>query len=155
MGTKSLVEDYPRALKVAAITDAHAAVCNYRFYFRLTPPEDLLENKGLFTHIVFTFDGSIPSGQRIIESVGIANEVPILDADPTYVRRITKNWTADANAMIEIALDLSPFIQAGADEDNWVEVTFPREYFYGVNDFGDFNLWKIDLTYTTTGVSRQ
>lgn len=153
MGRSTAVEDYPRALKMAAITDAHAPVCNYRFYFRLTPPEDLLEYKNLFTHIVFTFGASIPSGQRIIRSVGIANEIPVLDFDPSYVKRITKNWAADANRRIEITLDLSSMIQA--TEDNWVEVTFPREYFYGVNNFGDFDIWKIDLVYTTTGVSRK
>jgi hypothetical protein len=149
MADSTLKEDYPYAVKVVTVADYQA--CGNRYFLAVYPPEDMLECKEIYTRLHFRFMGGVAPADQIIERVGVSSDYPdfILD-DPVQVLYLDKQFTADANGHLELSLDLTPYIQdpAGA---NFIELQFAASLFSS-GGWGIFDLWQVDMVYTTQGV---
>ena len=151
MGTTGKLQEYPYSFKTVSTDSGKSTTCNYRMFFRIYPPEDLLQTKNLYCQFYLEFASGSAVSDRYITSVGVVSNVPAsITATPTRVRRITLNRAADANRYVEVAMDLSHMI----DEDgtNWVEIIVPATAFNSGSNWGSIKLWKLDMLYTSKGV---
>ena len=106
MGNQNKLQPYPYSLKTAAMNSQ--TVCGNRIFMYLVPPKDALSIERLYTHFVMQFESAVPSGDRIIRSVGIVDEIPLLASqDANYQRRIDLNVSADSNRRVDLGIDLS------------------------------------------------
>lgn len=141
-------QEYPFSFKTVSGIDLF--MCNRKLYFRLVPPDELLEHKGLHTTFICVFDASVPVGARVIRSIGIGNEVPIFVTDnPTIYKKVTLNKVADANRRVEINIDLTPLVLP--TNDNYVVVELDNSLL-NVSNLGTIKVWKIDELFTTRGI---
>lgn len=153
---------YPFTFRTAAIVNA--AWCRDKAYLYLVPPQDALTIENMFVHFKFTFDAGVASGDRKIEYIGIANEVPLLiQANPSYLRKIDLNQSADVNRKLDIKLDLSSLLK----KDNvryreYFETPVTTDYTYVIiklaealrdtGTVGTIDLWKMDGLFTSKGI---
>lgn len=141
-------QDYPFSFKT--VSTFNQVACNYKAYFQMFPPEELLRHKNLHTTIIFLFDAGVASANRVISKVGIGNEFPLLiTSKPATYKEFDVNAAADANRRLELSLDLSPLVIP--NQANWVYVEFPAAL-SGNTNIGSFKLWKIDELFTTKGI---
>ncbi len=125
-------------------------MCNMRYFFQIIPPENALTIENIFTHIVLQFDASVAVANRIVQSIGITDEIPLILANANYQRRLTLNMQADANRRIDLALDLSALLKRDTPAC-YIELLLSANL-YNVSTIGVFELWKADGLYTTTGI---
>lgn len=137
--------------------------CTDKIYAYPVPPEDALELVGLFVHFRFVFDSAVATADRVIESIGIANQRPLfIGNEPDIYLSHEINQAADVNRMVDIKIDLTDMLpsvktnvaftpQVGADYDDgdqtFIYIKFPETLRNTLNT-GTIQLWKIDSLYT-------
>lgn len=141
-------QEYPFSFKTASGIDLF--MCNRKLYFRLVPPDELLEHKGLHTTFICVFDPSVPAPARVIRSIGIGSDrPPFVTSDPTIYKKVTLNKVADANRRVEISIDLTPLVLR--TNDNYVVIELD-DSLLNVSNLGTIKIWKIDELFTTRGI---
>lgn len=167
MGSQSKQQSYPYSLRT--VLASNQSMCGSRWLMYMLPPKGALTIERLFCHFVIQFDTSVPSAYRMIETIGIVDEVPIFDTgEANRQKRIELNQQADANRRVDISIDLTHLLNPtdvsyeetgfddGGDDTNFtmVEVTMPYvpnyESYYLTT--GTVELWKIDGLFTTIGI---
>lgn len=145
----SQVEDYPRTIKVISLSDQF--MCANRFFLRAVPPDDMLEVKEIYTEILIRFNSDVAAAAQKILKIGVSADAPdfILD-QPSEVKYLDKEFTADANGLLHVGLDLTPYI-VNPFGDNWIEIQLHDDLF-GESDYGTILIWKVDLVHTTENV---
>lgn len=158
MGQDTRKQSYPYTLRTITVTNE--SVCSDRVMLYITPPDNAITIEALYTHFVFQFDSAIASGNRILESLGIANEY---SSNPTRIKRQTINQTADGNRRVDYFVDLTPYLKnddvtfseegniADLTDFTLVEAKFPAALVLEPTT-GTIDLWKIDALFTTTGI---
>lgn len=167
MGNQNKQQPYPYSLKTVAMSSQ--TVCGNRIFMYLVPPKDSLTIERLYTHFVMQFDSSVPTADRIVRSVGIVDEIPLLiTGDANYQRRIDLDLQADSNRRVDISIDLSHLLvpenvayeESGFDPASdqgftFVEIllseniTSDSSYYLSV---GTIEVWKTDALFTTIGI---
>lgn len=154
-------------MKTAAI--GTYAVCGRRIFMYLVPPKDALTIERLYSHFVFQFNASIASADQVVQSIGIVDEIPLLDSlDANYQRRIDLNLSADSNRRVDIGIDLSHLLktdnvayeEAGFDPSDdegftFVEIRLSDNLNTSHPNYlntGTIELWKTDALFTTLGI---
>jgi len=153
---------YPFTFRTAAISNA--AWCRDKALLYLVPPQDALTIENMFCHFRFTFDAGVAVGSRIVEYIGIANQVPLfIETDPTYLRKIDLNQAADGSRKVDIKLDLTSLLK----KDNvryreYFETPVTTDYTYviiklsgnlrDITTVGTIDLWKLDGLFTSKGI---
>lgn len=153
---------YPYSLRLCAM--AGNTFCQDKEFLYIVPPAQALTIENLFCHFKLTFDTGVPVASRVLEWIGVANEVPLsLNTPINYLRKHDINLAADGNRQVDVKIDLSALLNR--DNANY------REYFddpttddftycvvklangcQGNNNVGTVNIWKLDALYTTTGI---
>ncbi len=168
MGNQNHLQPYPYTLKTIGPGDKNNSltICGYRAFLYMLPPKEALTIERLFCHLVFTFDSGVATADRVIQSIGIVDQVPLLPtSDANYQRRQTLNVQADANRKIDISIDLTHLLkrtnvrysESGYDSSGpttgytMVEVLFPNTISFA-STAGVINLWKLDGLFTTEGI---
>jgi len=135
----------------------------------LIPPKDALTIERLYTHFVLQFNASIDVADRVVQSIGIVDEIPLFDtADANYQRRIDLNLSADSNRRVDIGIDLSHLLKNDnvayeeggfdpADDEGFTFVEIRLSDNLNVShpnylNTGTIELWKIDALFTTVGI---
>lgn len=143
---------------------ANVQMCTDKIYMYPVPPEDALTLESLLTHFVIQFDSGVAVGNRIVESIGIANQRPLsYNDEPQIYKKIDLNQAADGNRRVDIKLDLTDLLVGikdnvawtplfGADYDDgdqtFIYIKFP-DALHNTLNVGTIELWKADLLYTT------
>lgn len=137
-------------------------MCTDKVYLYPVPPEDALTIEGCFTHFRILFDSSVASADRVVESIGIANQRPLsYNDEPAVHRRLVLNRAADGNRRVDIKVDLTSLLTKenvgwtpvfGADYDDgdqtFIYIKLPNALHDTLN-VGTIELWKADSLYTT------
>lgn len=164
MGNQNKLQPYPYSLKT--VLAANQSACLNRFFLYMLPPKDALTIENLFCHFVFLFDSSVLAADRVVQSVGIVDELtpfPIT-ATSNYQRRQTVNMTADSNRRVDLSIDLSHLLKN--DNVAYEETAFddgPTTGYTAVEillsdnlretgTVGTIEIWKLDGLFTTTGI---
>lgn len=148
MGQTNRSQDYPHSFKT--VSASQQALCNRKAYFRMWPPEQLLQHKNLHTTIVLRFDAAIAAQNRVVKRIAIGNEMPLLvEWNPSQYKYLDINVAADADRFVKLSMDLSPLVLP--DHDNWVIIEL-ADALLNVSTVGTIFLWKIDELYTSTGI---
>ena len=162
MSEESKKHIYPYSLRLAAM--AGNTFCQDKAILYIVPPAQALTIENLFCHFNLTFDVGVAAADRVVQYIGVCNEIPILvNGEPSYLRKYDINQAADVNRQVDIKVDLSALLNR--DHANY------REYFddpttddftyciikladgcRGNNNVGTVNIWKLDALYTTTGI---
>jgi hypothetical protein len=103
-------------------------------------------------------------GDRVVESIGIANQRPFFfDDEPAIYKKIVLNQAADADRRVDIKVDLTDLLVDLKTNVGWTPV-FGADYDDGDQTFiyvklphslhntlvvGTIELWKVDSLYTT------
>lgn len=164
MGSQNKQQSYPYSMKTVLCADQ--SMCTARAFLYMLPPKDALTIERLYCHLVMQFDSGIAVGDRVLESIGIVDElVPFpMQAISHYQRRQTLNLQADSNRRVDVSLDLTHLLNRSnvaysesvlddgpANGYTAVEMKLPDTLQYsGIT--GTIELWKIDALFTTTGI---
>lgn len=164
MGSQNKLQPYPYSLKTVLAADQ--AGCLNRFFLYMLPPKDALTIERLFCHFVFLFDSSVAAADRVVQSIGIVDELtpfPIT-AESNYQRRQTVNMQADSNRRVDISMDLTHLLnhdnvayEESAFDDGpttgytAVEILL-ADNLQSTQTVGTIEIWKIDGLFTTTGI---
>lgn len=164
MGNQNKLQPYPYSLKTVLAADQ--AGCLNRFFLYMLPPKDALTIERLFCHFVFLFDSSVAAADRVVQSIGIVDELtpfPIT-AESNYQRRQTVNMQADSNRRVDISMDLTHLLnhdnvayEESAFDDGpttgytAVEILL-ADNLQSTSTVGTIEIWKIDGLFTTTGI---
>ena len=153
---------YPFTFRTAAISNA--TQCRDKALLYLVPPQDALTIENMFCHLKLTFDAGVAVGNRIVEYIGIANEVPLfIEDDPAYLRKIDLNQAADVNRKVDIKLDLTSLLNKNnANYREYFETPVTDDYTYVIiklsgnlrdtSTVGTIDLWKLDGLFTSKGI---
>lgn len=139
-------------------------MCSDKAFLYPVPPEDALTLENVFIHFVIQFHTAIATADQVVESIGIANQRPLLqNTEPTIHRKVELNQAADGSRRVDIKLDLSHLLDGikgnvawtplfGADYDDgdqtFIYLKLPASLRNTLN-VGTIELWKADLNYTT------
>lgn len=140
----------------------NTSMCTDKVFLYPVPPEDALTIEGCFVHFRLLFDSAVPVADRIVESIGIANQRPLFqDDEPTLHRKLTLNQAADVDRRVDIKVDLTSLLIKenvgwtplfGADYDDgdqtFIYIKLPT-VLRGTLAVGTIELWKVDSLYTT------
>ena len=168
MGSQNHQQAYPYTLKtVAASETASGLVCADRFFMYIVPPKNALTIERLFCHFVMVFDAGIAVADRVIESIGIVDELRPFPqtAEANYQRRQAVNLVADSSRRVNLSIDLTHLLkhdnvayeESLADPSSIdtgftaVEIKLPISL-ASTTTIGVVELWKIDALFTTTGI---
>ena len=164
MGNQNKLQPYPYSLKT--ILAANQSACLNRFFLYMLPPKNALTIERLFCHFVFLFDASVAAADRVVQSVGIVDElVPFpITAESNYQRRQTVNMSADANRRVDLSIDITHLLNhdnVAYEEDAFddgpstgytaVEILL-SDNLRETQTVGTIEAWKIDGLFTTTGI---
>lgn len=153
---------YPFTFRTAAMVNN--SWCQDKAFMYLVPPKDALSIENLYCHFKLTFDAGIPSGDRILEYIGICNEIPISPSiEPSYLRKIDINQAANASREVEIRIDLSSLLKKdNARYREYFETPVTADFTYviiklsgnvrGIVTVGTTNIWKLDGLFTTKAI---
>lgn len=150
------------ALAQGGQSSTNPRFCGYGPIIQPSIPDNMLELKNIFAHLVMRFDASVPSGNRKLMYIGGEFDQNIATGNlvPDTSRAAFVNLTADANRYIDCQIDLT----------KWKDAMLPDlsdPFYFGqpqlqiqavtdtngtTNATGDIILWKIDLIYTTKGI---
>jgi len=133
----------------------------------MLPPKDALTIERLYCHFVMQFDAGVASGDRVVQSIGIVDELPPFPntSESNYQRREILNVSADSNRRVDISIDLThlldntnvEYTESGFD-DNPAETGYTAveillsDNLLNTSTVGTLELWKIDALFTTTGI---
>jgi hypothetical protein len=132
----------------------------------MLPPKDALTIERLFCHFVFLFDSSVAASDRVVQSVGIVDQlVPFpITATSNYQRRQPVNMSADANRRVDLSIDLTHLLKhdnVSYEEDAFddgpttgytaVEILL-ADNLREISTVGTIEIWKLDGLFTTTGI---
>ena len=164
MGSQNKQQPYPYSLKT--ILASNQSACLNRFFLYMLPPKDALTIERMYCHFVFQFDSSVAAANRVVQSIGIVDELtpfPIT-AESNYQRRQTVNMTADANRRVDLSMDITHLLNHDnvAYEENAfddgpsngytaVEILL-SDNLRETSTVGTIEIWKIDGLFTTTGI---
>lgn len=138
--------------------------CGGKILLFVMPPEKALTIENLSIHFKATFDSGIASGQRIVKSVSIVDDIPLLydsNSDLTYMRTLDLNVAADVNRKVDLKLDLSHLLKKDNvgfrdlfEEPSGLTYVMiePDDSLIGNSNIGTIDLWKIDAQFTTQGI---
>ncbi len=156
--TKS--QHYRYTLRSVAV--AGRSMCNDKYYLYPVPPQDAITIEGLFVHLKILFDSGVASGDRVIQSIGVASERPLSITDePANLREQILNISADANRRIDLKIDLThllnkdnvaftSLLSADYEQDNMTFIYLRLSpSLRNALTVGTIELWKADSTYTT------
>lgn len=164
MGNQNKQQAYPYSLKT--VLASNQAGCFNRFYLYMLPPKDALTIERLFCHLVFQFDSSVAAADRVIQSLGIVDQlVPFpITATSNYQRRQAVNLQADANRRVDVSMDLTHLLKrtnVAYEEDAFddgpttgytaVEVLL-SDNLQNTATVGTIEIWKLDGLFTTIGI---
>lgn len=164
MGNQNKLQPYPYSLK--SVLAANQAGCLNRFFLYMLPPKEALTIERLFCHFVFQFDSSVAAANRVVQSIGIVDElVPFpITGTSNYQRRQSLNLSADANRRVDISLDLTHLLNHNnvAYEENAfddgpttgytaVEILL-ADALNETQTVGTIEIWKLDGLFTTIGI---
>ncbi len=164
MGNQNKLQPYPYSLKT--ILAANQSACLNRFFLYMLPPKEALTIERLYCHFVFLFDSSVLAANRVVQSVGIVDElVPFpITAESNYQRRQTVNMSADANRRVDLSIDITHLLNhdnVAYEEDAFddgpstgytaVEILL-SDNLRETQTVGTIEAWKIDGLFTTTGI---
>lgn len=162
MAQESKMHIYPYSLRLAAL--ANVTFCQDKTFLYIVPPAQALTIENLFCHFKFTFDSGVAAANRVVQYIGVCNEIPVnIASDPSYLRKYDINQAADANRKVDIKLDLSALLnREHANYREFFDDPTSDDFTYcivkladgcrGNNNAGTVNLWKLDALYTTTGI---
>lgn len=158
------LQPYPYSLKT--VLAANQAGCLNRFFLYMLPPKDALTIERLFCHFVFLFDSGVAAADRVVQSIGIVDQLPPfpITATSNYQKRQPLNFTADANRRVDISMDLTHLLKrtnVAYEEDAFddgpsngytaVEILL-ADSLINTSTVGTIEIWKIDGLFTTTGI---
>ena len=164
MGNQNKLQSYPYSLKTVLASNQSA--CLNRFFMYMLPPKEALTIERLFCHFVFQFNSGVAAGDRVIQSIGIVDQlVPFpITADSNYQRRQEVNLQADSNRRVDLSIDLTHLLNndnVAYEEDAFddgpttgytaVEILLANNLRETSNP-GTIEIWKIDGLFTTTGI---
>lgn len=167
MGSQSKIPSYPYSLRTVAMKDT--TICGYRFMYYMLPPKEALTIERLYCHFVMQFVSGVASADRIIKSIGIVDEIPLLiSQEANYQRRQEINLQADANRRVDLSIDLTHLLNKNnvayeeggfdpADDEGFTFVEIVLSANLDANhpnylNVGTIELWKLDGLFTTTGI---
>lgn len=164
MGSQNKLQPYPYSLKT--VLAANQAGCLNRFFLYMLPPKEALTIERMYCHFVFQFDSSVAAANRVVQSIGIVDELtpfPIT-AESNYQRRQAVNMQADSNRRVDLSIDLTHLLNHDnvAYEENAfddgpsngytaVEILL-SDNLRETSTVGTIEIWKIDGLFTTTGI---
>lgn len=164
MGNQNKLQPYPYSLKTVLASNQSA--CLNRFFLYMLPPKEALTIERLFCHFVFQFDAGVAAADRVVQSIGIVDQlVPFpITATSNYQRRQSVNMTADANRRVDLSIDLTHLLNhdnVAYEEDAFddgpttgytaVEILL-ADALQSTSVTGTIEAWKIDGLFTTTGI---
>lgn len=161
MADESKKHIYPYSLRLAAM--ANAQWCQDKALLYIVPPAQALTIENLFCHFKFTFDSGVAVADRVIDYIGVCNDIPAINADASYIQKYDLNQAADVNRQLDIKIDLSALLNRDhANYREYFDSPISDDFTYciiklgngcrGNNSVGTVNLWKLDALYTTTGI---
>lgn len=164
MGNQNKLQPYPYSLKTVLAADQQG--CLNRFFLYMLPPKDALTIERLFCHFVFLFDSSVAVADRVVQSVGIVDQLvpqPI-SATSNYQRRQSVNMQADSNRRVDLSIDITHLLKhdnVSYEEDAFddgpttgytaVEILL-ADNLQSTSTVGTIEIWKLDGLFTTTGI---
>ena len=162
MSQSTTKQHYPFSFRTACAVNVTA--CTSKIIMFLIPPENALTIEQLYCHFRMTFDSAISSGDRVIEYIGIQDEVPLsVSVAPHSLKKFDVNVVADGSRKVDIRLDLSSlltkskagyrdyFTDPGGYGLTYVVVKF-RDALATTSNVGTIDLWKLDGLFTTQGI---
>ena len=111
MGNQNKQQAYPYSLKT--VLAANQSGCLNRFFLYMLPPKDALTIERLFCHFVFQFDSAVATADRVVQSIGIVDQLtpfPIT-ATSNYQRRQQVDLSADSNRRVDLSIDLTHLLK--------------------------------------------
>lgn len=163
MSRSTKVHFYDHTLRSAAATGL--SLCRDKAYFYLVPPKKAQTVENMYLHLKMTFDAAIPSGQRVLQYIGIGNEFPLfIENDPSgYFNKLDLNLAADPTTRkIDLRLNLTPLLKkTNAGWRDRTNIDGPNLTYViiktadgnrDINTVASVELCKVDALYTTTGI---
>lgn len=161
MSSKSTKSQFYR-YTLRPVCVGNTSMCTDKVFLYPVPPEDALTIEQCFVHFRLLFDSAVATADRVVESIGIANQRPLfIDAEPTLHKKLDLNIAADADRRVDIKVDLTSLLTKenvawtplfGADYDDgdqtFIFVKLPIAL-RGTLNVGTIELWKVDSIYTT------
>jgi hypothetical protein len=149
MGGQSRNQEYGYQYK--SISLAGATSCGQGGTVSFNLPQNLLEIKNVFTHVIIDFNPSEPIANKKVDGVGS----PIYPPNGAQPYMIPMNVSATGNR-IELEIDLTQIkdklviTPASSYAQGFVSIGIhhPNNLAYGAT----IKLWKIELIYTTQGI---
>lgn len=155
-------QQYPFTWRGAIAANVQA--CTDKMYLYLVPPDRALTIEQLYCHLRMTFDSGVASGDRVVASLGVGNELP-MDAsnNPSIYKKFTLNQAADGSRKVDIRVNLTPLLtkthvtrrsfseDPNTGDSTYVVLKFPDSLREN-NNVGTINLWKLDGLFTTKGI---
>lgn len=147
-----------------SIALANVGWCGGKILLFVMPPERALTIENLSIHFKATFNSGIASGQRIVKTVSIVDDIPLMhnsNSDLNYKRTLTLNAAADVNRKVDLKLDLSHLLKKDNvgyrdlfEEPSGLTYVMiePDDSLIGISNIGTIDLWKIDAQFTTQGI---
>lgn len=144
-----------------------SVICGGGAELYIVPPKDALTIENLTSRIVVQFDASVPVANRVLKRFGITIGTgggAWWNNDRS--RLIEVNIPADANRVIDVTFDLTPFLKKSAvnyrnqlltlselDYDcMYITAEFVDDIMAGTNVNGAIRIWKAEALYTTVGI---
>jgi len=139
--------------------------CASRVYIYIVPPQGAISIENLFLHFRMVFDSAVTSDLRVIESIGVANERPLLyTGTPSELKKFDLNQAADGNRRVDIKLDLTTLLNKdnvgftsllSADytigDQTHIQIKVPDQLLNTVA-VGTIELCKVDAIFTTSEI---
>lgn len=166
MGSQNKQQAFPYSMKTIA-ADSNQLICTGRFFMYMIPPKDALTIERLFCHFVMQFDSGVASADRVLQSIGIVDELRPFpqNAEANYQRRQILNVSADSNRRVDVSIDLTHLLKRdnvayeesvfdpGAADTGYTAVEILlADNLLTTSTVGTLELWKIDALFTTIGI---
>lgn len=163
MTSQTRNQEYKYQYKTVSVANG-SAFCGNGAQLSVSVPNNLLDIKAIYMHVVLRFDTSVPSANRKIHYAGgeyprQPNGVPIpSDGNLKYV-----NVSADPTTLIaDLQLDITDLkdglMQQLIDDEPYqfeqqrINLNLITDVDGGFDVSGSVILWKVDFVYTTSGI---
>ncbi len=169
MGTITRNQEYTyqyKSMNIGGLASNPVGFCYWGGAFQVNLPDNILEIKKLWTHLIIQFATALGDGTTIgsqykeLLNIGGVKSA-IVNGQYTISGGAQLNIAADSNGYVNTAVDLTsvlssmPIQPSSSLNQPYITIPFyvplvPDGSIY--NNAGDIITWKIDMEYTTLGI---
>ncbi len=171
MGTITRNQEYTyqyKSMNVGGTATQPVTFCGWGGVFQVNLPDNILEIKKLWVHLIIQFATSIAGTTITSQYKELLNiggvQSAIVDGVYTVTGGAQLNIAADSNGYVDVAVDLTsvlsnmPIQPSSQINQPYIQIPFYvpempyQKYGQQYGNTGDVITWKVDIEYTTLGI---